>query len=285
MVSRSATPRPAPSQFHPAGVDSHPAGDDSVPQDPGPAARRRSQSPAEDARGCQHQAIKLAAVATDVLGLSGRAMFAALLDGEQDPDVLANLARGRLRAKLPELRQALEGRVQPHHLMLIGQILAHIDALDETIPGIKAVAAAAILAEIGPDMSRFPSAGHLASWAGLCPSNKESAGKEPSKSKLTGSERRAEMGECTMWRASGRSLRRWARIWMSDGVGCGQPPKRWCSDAAGSRRWRMPPGCSAPPFASACANSRPVQRRARRPKRLLRIACSGCAHQEADASR
>ena len=121
--------------------------------------------------------IKLAAVATDVLGLSGRAMFAALLDGEQDPDVLANLARGRLRAKLPELRQALEGRVQPHHLVLIGQILAHIDALDETIPGIKAVAAAAILAEIGPDMSRFPSAGHLASWAGLCPSNKESAGK------------------------------------------------------------------------------------------------------------
>ncbi len=110
-------------------------------------------------------------------GPSGRAMFAALLDGEQDPDVLANLARGRLRAKLPELRQALEGRVQPHHLMLIGQILAHIDALDETIPGIKAVAAAAILAEIGPDMSRFPSAGHLASWAGLCPSNKESAGK------------------------------------------------------------------------------------------------------------
>jgi len=145
--------------------------------------------------------IKLAAVATDVLGLSGRAMFAALLDGEQDPDVLANLARGRLRAKLPELRQALEGRVQPHHLVLIGQILAHIDALDEaiaqvqveierrlapfeevlallqTIPGIKAIAAAAILAEIGPDMSRFPSAGHLASWAGLCPSNKESAGK------------------------------------------------------------------------------------------------------------
>ncbi len=201
MVGRAAAPRPAPSQFHPAGVDSHPAGDDSVPQDPGPAARRRSQSPAEDARGCQHQAIKLAAVATDVLGLSGRAMFAALLDGEQDPDVLANLARGRLRAKLPELRQALEGRVQPHHLVLIGQILAHIDALDEaiaqvqveierhlapfeevlallqTIPGIKAIAAAAILAEIGPDMSRFPSAGHLASWAGLCPSNKESAGK------------------------------------------------------------------------------------------------------------
>jgi transposase len=145
--------------------------------------------------------LKLAAVATDVLGVSGRAMFAALLDGERDPEVMADLARGALRAKLPELRQALNGRVQPHHLVLIGQTLAHIDFLEQaiaqmqreierclppfeaalellqTIPGVKAVAANAILAEIGPDMSRFPSAGHLTSWAGLCPSNKESAGK------------------------------------------------------------------------------------------------------------
>jgi len=106
-----------------------------------------------------------------------------------------------MRAKLPQLRQALAGRVQPHHLVLISQILAHIDFLEQaiaqaqgaierllapieetmellqTIPGIRAVAAAAILAEIGTDMSRFPTAGHLASWAGLCPSNKESAGK------------------------------------------------------------------------------------------------------------
>ena len=106
-----------------------------------------------------------------------------------------------MRTKLPQLRQALVGRVQPHHLVLISQILAHIDFLEEaieqvqteieqclppfeealellqTIPGIRAVAAAAILAEIGSDMSRFPTAGHLASWAGLCPSNKESAGK------------------------------------------------------------------------------------------------------------
>jgi transposase len=145
--------------------------------------------------------IKLAAVATDVLGVSGRAMFAALLAGERDPDVLADLARGTLRKKLPQLRQALLGYIQPHHLILISQILAHIDFLTQaiadvqseieerlapfdqtlqllqTIPGIKAVAGAAILAEIGADMSRFPTAAHLASRAGLCPTNKESAGK------------------------------------------------------------------------------------------------------------
>jgi transposase len=145
--------------------------------------------------------IKLAAVATDVLGASGRAMFAALIDGERDPDVLADLARGTLRKKLPQLRQALLGNIQPHHLVLIGQILAHIDFLTQaidavqreielrlapfaqtlellqTIPGIKAIASAAILGEIGADMSRFPTAAHLASWAGLCPTNKESAGK------------------------------------------------------------------------------------------------------------
>jgi transposase len=145
--------------------------------------------------------IKLAAVASDVLGASGRAMLAALLQGERDPEVLADLARGRMRTKLPQLRQALVGRIEQHHLVLISQILALIDFLEgaiahvqteierclppfneelellQTIPGIRAVAASAILAEIGSDMSRFPTAGHLASWAGLCPSNKESAGK------------------------------------------------------------------------------------------------------------
>jgi transposase len=145
--------------------------------------------------------LKLGDVASNVLGVSGRAMLEALLGGEQDPAALADLARGRLRAKLPELRQALLGRVQPHHLVLVRALLAHIDFLEEaiarlqeeiearlpafgeelallqTIPGVGAVAAAAILAEIGPDMGRFPTAKHLASWAGLCPGNRQSGGK------------------------------------------------------------------------------------------------------------
>jgi transposase len=145
--------------------------------------------------------LKLAAVATSVLGVSGRAMLEALLGGEQDPLVLAEVARGKLRAKLPALRKALEGRVQPHHLVLLGQLLAHIDFLDasiaqveqaiearqapfaeaiellQTIPGVGAVVATALVAEIGTDASRFPSAKHLASWAGVCPGNKQSGGK------------------------------------------------------------------------------------------------------------
>jgi len=145
--------------------------------------------------------IKLASVATDILGASGRAMLTALTDGEQDAEALAALARGRLRAKLPELRQALLGRVKSHQRILIGRILAHIAFLEEslaalqdemerylapfdaaitllvTIPGVSAVAAGALVAEIGTDMTRFPSAKHLASWAGVCPGNKQSGGK------------------------------------------------------------------------------------------------------------
>jgi transposase len=145
--------------------------------------------------------IKLAAVASDVLGVSGRDMLSALITGEADPDVLAALARGRLREKLPALRQALQGRVKPHHQVLITQILAHIDFLDasiaqlaveiahslvplsaavtllQTIPGISETTAAIIVAEIGTDMSRFASAKHLASWAGLCPGNRQSGGR------------------------------------------------------------------------------------------------------------
>jgi len=145
--------------------------------------------------------VKLAAVATDVLGKSGRAMLEALLGGEQDPEVLAELARGRLRAKLPELRKALDGRLQPHHRILITRILAHIDFLEESlfqlqreieeylvpfeeamsliqgVTGIGETAAASIIAEIGTDMSRFASDKHIASWAGVCPGNKQSGGK------------------------------------------------------------------------------------------------------------
>jgi transposase len=145
--------------------------------------------------------IKLGAVASDVLGTSGRDMLAALLSGEQDAVAMAALARGRLRAKLPALRQALEGRVTAQQRVLLRHILAHLDFLDgqlaqltaeietaqtpfadavallQTIPGVAEAAASTIVAEIGTDMSRFPSAAHLASWAGLCPGNRQSGGK------------------------------------------------------------------------------------------------------------
>jgi transposase len=145
--------------------------------------------------------IKLACVASDTLGVSGRAMLEALVAGTTDPQVLAELARGQLRKKLPALREALEGRFGPHHALLVGEMLARIDQLDEsierlsvevarvlvpfsplvglllTIPGVDRRTAEVVLAEIGPDMARFPSSAHLASWAGVCPGNHESAGK------------------------------------------------------------------------------------------------------------
>jgi transposase len=145
--------------------------------------------------------IKLASVATDVLGKSGRAMLEALIRGEQDPAVLADLARGRLRAKRPQLQLALEGRLVAQHRTVLKHLLMHIDFLEQsiaeleaeiehalapfgqavtlaqTLPGIAERAATAILAEIGTDMSRFPSDRHIASWAGVCPGNKQSGGK------------------------------------------------------------------------------------------------------------
>jgi transposase len=148
--------------------------------------------------------IKLDCVASDILGKSGRAMLDALVQGTTDPDVLAELAKGRLRAKIPALREALQGRFDALHALLIGAILAHLDFLDEqidrlsdaieerllpfdtavellcTIPGVGRRVAQNILAEIGPDMSVFPTARHLASWSGQCPGNDRSAGKQRS---------------------------------------------------------------------------------------------------------
>lgn len=148
--------------------------------------------------------IKLTSVATDVLGVSGRAMVEALVAGTTDPTVLAELARGKLRAKLPALRRALQGRFRRHHGFLVEQILAKIDFLDETldritaelderlvpfapmlanldtIPGVNRTTAVSIVAETGGDMTRFPTAGHLCSWAGMCPGHDESAGKRRS---------------------------------------------------------------------------------------------------------
>jgi transposase len=146
--------------------------------------------------------IKLASVATDILGTSGREILAALLTGSVDAATMAQSARGRMRAKLPALAQALVGQFGAHQRFMVAQQLAHIDFLDatiaavsaeiamrlqsvddlverlDTIPGIGRYVAEALLAEIGTDMSRFPSAGHLASWAGMCPGSHESAGKQ-----------------------------------------------------------------------------------------------------------
>jgi transposase len=151
--------------------------------------------------------IKLDCVATDILGTSGRAMLNALVSGTTDADVLADLARGKLRAKIPALREALEGRFETHHAIVIGAILAHLDFLDEqidrlsqavsehlqldpqtaagielaaSITGVAQRTAEVMIAEIGTDMSVFPTARHLASWAGQCPGNNQSAGKRRS---------------------------------------------------------------------------------------------------------
>jgi transposase len=150
----------------------------------------------------QDAGVKLSSVATDILGRSGRDMLDALVAGTTDPEVLAQLARGRLRAKIPQLQGALKGRFGPNHALVVGEILAHLDYLDEsiarlqagideliapfadardrltTIPGVDKVLAEAIIGEVGVDMSVFPTASHLASWAGMCPGQHESAGKQ-----------------------------------------------------------------------------------------------------------
>jgi len=160
------------------------------------AEKQRAEKLLEDA------CIKLSVVATDIFGVSGRAMMAALISGQRDPKALAQLARARMRAKITALEEAFTGHFTDHHAFLLGKMLGRVDGigadiaeldakieeliapvmsavqrLDE-IPGIGPVAAAAIIAEIGTDMTRFPTPGHLASWAKFTPGVKESAGKK-----------------------------------------------------------------------------------------------------------
>ena len=160
------------------------------------AEKQRVEKLLEDAQ------IKLSVVASDIFGVSGRAMLAALIGGQRDPKVLAGLARSRLRGKLGELEEAFTGYFTDHHARLLTKMLARIDGLSadiaeldamieemvapfaaavtklDEVPGVGRVAASIILAEIGPDMSRFPTPAHLCAWARFAPGIKESAGKK-----------------------------------------------------------------------------------------------------------
>jgi transposase len=152
----------------------------------------------------QDAGIKIATFASDIMGVSARAMMRSLIAGEHDPALLADLAKGRMRAKIPDLNKALTGRFGEHHAFLLQRMLDHIEAQEAeiaeldarieelvspfaaqvqllaTIPGVDRRSAETILAEIGPDMRVFPTPGHLASWAGMCPGQRDSAGKRGS---------------------------------------------------------------------------------------------------------
>jgi transposase len=159
----------------------------------------RLQKTLEDAN------IKLGSVATDVLGASGRDMIRALIEGKMSPAAMAELARKRMRSKIPRLTEALSGNANEHHRFMLKLLLEQIEQLEDhvakldkridevmgpleqtaiqmldEVPGMDRRAAQNIIAEIGTDMNRFPTSGHLASWAGICPGNNQSAGKRRS---------------------------------------------------------------------------------------------------------
>jgi transposase len=174
--------------------------------------------------------VKLGSVASSTLTKSGRAMIEALIAGERDPETLAGLAKTKLRAKIPELMRALDGRFDDHHAVQLRQLLGHIDWIDAaidtlngrietltapyadvierlcTIPGVAQRTAEVIVAETGADMSRFPTPGHLASWAGLCPGHNESGGKR----------RTGKTNPGNVWLAAGLTEAAWAAIRTKD---------------------------------------------------------------------
>src|SRR5262249_23879481 len=183
-------------------------------------AANRIQKVLEDAN------IKLASVATDVLGVSGRDMLEAIIAGEGDAEKLADKARRRLRNKIPELQMALRGRVTAHHRFQLRILLDHVTHLEgliarlgvriaellapfaeaaerlTTIPGVDQRTAETVIAEIGTDMKQFPTAEHLASWAGMCPGNNESAGKRRSGRTTKGSRWLRQLLTQAAWAAS-----------------------------------------------------------------------------------
>jgi len=200
--------------------------------------------------------IKLSAVAADVVGVSGRAMLEALVAGEEDPQALAALARGRLQAKRDALAEALRGGVGPAQRVLLGSQLRHLDFLEaeieqlgaevsrrlrpfedalerlDTIPGMGRRAAERVVAEIGTDMRRFPSAARLASWAGLCPGTTRALA-----SATAGAPGRATSGSRRPWskRPGGRCVRA-RRTWPRSIAGS----RRGAGPSARSSRWRTP---------------------------------------------
>jgi len=193
---------------------------------------QRVQKTLEDA------GIKLDSVASDVLGMSGRAMLTALVGGERDPMVLAELAKGRLRVKIPQLREAMRGRFRDHHALLIRLAMEHVEHLEaaiaalddqveavmvpfaeardrlDTITGVGKRAAECIIAEIGTDMTVFPTSGHLASWAGLCPGNNVTGGKRRSGKTNKGNRWLGEiLNQCAWAAARSRDTYLSAQFW------------------------------------------------------------------------
>jgi transposase len=193
---------------------------------------QRIQKTLEDA------GIKLDSVAADILGVSGRLMLKALVAGERDPEVLAEMAKRRLRSKIPQLREALRGRFSEHHALLIGVSLEHLEHLEaaiarldsrvdelmapfawardrlDTITGVGQKAAESIIAEIGIDMSVFPTAGHLCSWAGQCPANNITGGKRRSTKTNRGNRWLGEiLNQCAWSAARSRDTYLSAQFW------------------------------------------------------------------------